>query len=92
MPASVTAPTLGGLDGADAHCETLAAAVGAGDRTWRAYLSTQGPGAVNARDRIGEGPWANAEGLIMATSVEGLHFDNSNFNGCGSSSSTAQGA
>ena len=43
---------LGGLDGADAHCQTLAAAVGGGDRTWRAYLSTQGPGAVNARDRI----------------------------------------
>ena len=53
---------LGGLDGADAHCQTLAAAAGAGDRTWRAYLSTQGPGAVNARDRIGEGPWANAHG------------------------------
>jgi hypothetical protein len=44
---------LGGLDGADAHCQTLAAAAGAGDRTWRAYLSTQGPGAVNARGRIG---------------------------------------
>ena len=57
---------LGGLDGADAHCQTLAAAVSAGNRTWRAYLSTQGPGAVNARDRIGEGPWANAEGLVMA--------------------------
>jgi hypothetical protein len=71
---------LGGLAGADAHCQTLAAAVGAGNRTWRAYLSTQGPGAVNARDRIGEGPWANAEGLVMATSVDGLHFDNSNFN------------
>ena len=71
---------LGGLDGADAHCQALAAAVGAGDRTWRAYLSTQGRGAVNARDRIGEGPWANAAGLVVATSVEGLHFDNSNFN------------
>ena len=71
---------LGGLDGADAHCQTLAAEVGAGDRTWRAYLSTQGSGAVNARDRIGEGPWANAEGLVMATSVESLHYDNSNFN------------
>ena len=71
---------LGGLDGADAHCQTLAAAAGAGDRTWRAYLSTQGSEAVNARDRIGEGPWANAEGLVMATSVERLHFDNSTFN------------
>ncbi len=71
---------LGGLAGADAHCQSLAAAVGAGDRTWRAYLSTQGPEAVNARDRIGEGPWANAAGLVMATSVDSLHFDNSNFN------------
>ena len=74
------ANNLGGLDGADAHCQTLAAAAGAGNRTWRAYLSTQGPGAVNARGRIGEGPWANAEGLVMATSVENLHYDNSNFN------------
>ena len=71
---------LGGLAGADAHCQSLAAAVGGGDRTWRAYLSTQGPGAVDARDRIGDGPWANANGLIMATSVSSLHHDNSNFN------------
>ena len=71
---------LGGLAGADAHCQTLAEAADAGDRTWRAYLSTQGEGAVNARDRIGSGPWANANGLIMATSVENLHYDNSNFN------------
>ena len=71
---------LGGLAGADAHCQSLAAAVGAGDRTWRAYLSTQGPGAVDARDRIGDGPWANANGLIMANSVSSLHHDNSNFN------------
>jgi hypothetical protein len=71
---------LGGLDGADAHCQTLATAAGAGDRTWRAYLSTQGTGAVNAHDRIGEGPWANANGLVMATSVDNLHYDNSNFN------------
>ena len=69
---------LGGLAGADAHCEAVADAAGAGHRTWRAYLSTQGAGAVNARDRIGSGPWANAEGLIMATSVENLHYDNSN--------------
>ncbi len=71
---------LRGLAGADAHCQALADAAGAGQRTWRAYLSTQGAGAVDARDRIGSGPWANAEGLIMATSVENLHYDNSNFN------------
>ncbi len=71
---------LGGLEGADAHCQALADAAGAGNSTWRAYLSTQGPGAVNARDRIGDGPWANVNGLIMATSVENLHYDNSNFN------------
>lgn len=71
---------LGGLAGADAHCQALAEAAGSGHRTWRAYLSTQGPGAVNARDRIGAGPWANAKGLIMATNVENLHYDNSNFN------------
>ena len=71
---------LGGLAGADAHCQSLADAVGSGDRTWRAYLSTQGADAVNARDRIGSGPWANVNGLVMATSVESLHYDNSNFN------------
>jgi len=71
---------LGGLSGADVHCQALADAAGAGQRTWRAYLSTQGAGAVNARDRIGSGPWANVEGLIMATSVENLHYDNSNIN------------
>ena len=71
---------LGGLAGADAHCQALADAVGSGQRTWRAYLSTQGDGAVNARDRIGDGPWANVNGLIMATSVSSLHHDNSNFN------------
>ena len=71
---------LGGLDGADAHCQTLAAAVGVGDRTWRAYLSTQGPEAVDARDRIGDGPWANVNGLVMATGVDNLHYDNSNLN------------
>ena len=54
---------LGGLAGADKHCQTLAAAAGAGNRTWRAYLSTQGAGAVNARDRIGKGPWTNAKGV-----------------------------
>ncbi|MDA1372656.1 MAG: hypothetical protein O2971_18125 [Proteobacteria bacterium] len=71
---------LGGLAGADAHCQSLAAAAGSGNRTWAAYLSTQGPGAVNARDRIGSGPWANANGLIMATNLQSLHYDNSNFN------------
>ena len=71
---------LGGLAGADAHCQALADAAGAGHRTWHAYLSTQGEDAVDARDRIGSGPWANANGLIMATSVENLHYDNSNFN------------
>jgi hypothetical protein len=71
---------LGGLAGADAHCQALATAAGAGHRTWRAYLSTQGPNAVNARDRIGNGPWANAKGIMMATNVENLHYDNSNFN------------
>lgn len=71
---------LGGLAGADAHCQALADSAGAGDRTWQAYLSTQGEGAVDARDRIGSGPWANANGVVMATSVENLHYDNSNFN------------
>ncbi|HJN96211.1 MAG: hypothetical protein CMQ15_03115 [Gammaproteobacteria bacterium] len=71
---------LGGLAGADAHCQSLAAAVGAGNRSWAAYLSTQGAGGVDARDRIGAGPWANVNGLIMATSVESLHYDNSNLN------------
>ncbi len=72
---------LGGLEGADAHCQSLAEAVGAGDRTWRAYLSTQAAGnqgAVNARDRIGDGPWANAEGLRIASDVDNLHYDNAN--------------
>src|SRR5215216_2317105 len=57
---------LGGLAGADAHCQALASAAGAGNRTWRAYLSTQGPGAVNARDRIGKGPWVNVKGQAIA--------------------------
>ena len=71
---------LGGLTGADAHCQQLASNAGVGHRTWHAYLSTQGPHAVNAHDRIGEGPWANANGLVMATGVENLHYDNPNFN------------
>lgn len=66
----------GGLAGADKHCQALATAVGAGGKTWRAYLSTQGPGAVNARDRIGKGPWKNAQGVVVARSVEELHTGN----------------
>lgn len=72
---------LGGLEGADAHCQSLAEAAGAGDRSWRAYLSTQatdGEEAVHARDRIGDGPWANAEGLVIASDVEDLHYNNAN--------------
>ena len=71
---------LGGLAGADAHCQALATEAGAGHHTWQAYLSTQGRNGVDARDRIGEGPWANSKGVVMATSVEDLHYDNSNFN------------
>jgi hypothetical protein len=74
---------LGGLSGADAHCQALADAVGSGDRTWRAYLSTQATGgepAVNARDRIGEGPWHNAAGVLIAADLDILHYDNSNIN------------
>jgi hypothetical protein len=66
---------LGGLAGADAHCQQLAAAAGAGSRTWRAYLSTQGASAVNARDRIGSGPWANAKGQVIAKDAAHLHGD-----------------
>ena len=64
---------LGGLDGADRHCQTLAQAAGAGGKTWRAYLSTQGAGAVNAKDRIGRGPWQNAKGTVIAKDVADLH-------------------
>ena len=69
---------LGGLDGADKHCQTLAAAAGGANRTWRAYLSTQPAGGqpgVNARDRIGAGPWYNAKGQLIAANVEDLHGD-----------------
>ena len=65
----------GGLAGADAHCQQLAAAAGRGGAKWVAYLSTQGPGAVNARDRIGTGPWANARGQVIAANVAELHGD-----------------
>ena len=67
---------LGGLDGADKHCQSLAAAAGAGGKTWRAYLSTQGTGAVNARERIGKGPWMNAKGVVIAKDVAELHGTN----------------
>jgi hypothetical protein len=69
---------LGGLDGADAHCRKLAAAVGAGDKNWRAYLSTTGSGGVDARDRIGSGPWHNAKGVQVAADVDHLHSDSNN--------------
>jgi hypothetical protein len=65
----------GGLAGADAHCQQLATAAGRGGATWRAYLSTQGPGAVNARDRIGNGPWFNARGAMIAANQDELHGD-----------------
>ena len=65
----------GGLAGADAHCQMLAQAAGRGNVTWRAYLSTQGPGAVNARDRIGNGPWYNSRGGMIAANQAELHGD-----------------
>jgi hypothetical protein len=64
---------LGGLAGADAHCQSLAAAVGAGGKTWHAYLSTS---TVNAKDRIGSGPWYNAKGVLIAQNVADLHSAN----------------
>lgn len=67
---------LGGLEGADAQCQKLAQAGGAGAKTWRAYLSTQaadGKPAVNAKDRIGKGPWQNAKGTVVAKDVAELH-------------------
>src|SRR5436190_10427554 len=67
---------LGGLEGADRHCQNLAQVAGAGGKTWRAYLSTQGAGAVNAKDRIGRGPWQNAKGTVIAKDVAELHNGN----------------
>src|ERR1700723_1833779 len=70
---------LGGLAGADAHCQALASAVGAGGHTWHAYMSTQaanGQPAVNARDRIGKGPWTNAKGVVVAKDLAELHGQN----------------
>ncbi|MGJ4926235.1 lectin [Bradyrhizobium sp. HKCCYLS2038] len=72
---------LGGLAGADKHCQTLAQGAGAGAKTWRAYLSTQaadGQPAVNARDRIGKGPWQNAKGVVVAKDVADLHSGSNN--------------
>jgi hypothetical protein len=69
----------GGLSGADKHCQTLATAAGAGNQTWRAYLSASpaaGSAAVNARDRIGKGPWQNAKGVVIARDVAELHGNN----------------
>ena len=66
---------LGGLEGADKHCQALAQAAGAGGRAWRAYLSAGGAKAVNAKDRIGAGPWQNVKGVVVATSVADLHSD-----------------
>ena len=72
---------LGGLEGADAHCQSLAAAAGRGNVQWRAYLSqaaAAGLPAVNARDRIGRGPWFNAKGVLIASNIDDLHQDRNN--------------
>jgi hypothetical protein len=71
---------LGGLEGADRYCQSLAQAAGAGSKTWRAYLSTQGSGGVNAKARIGNGPWFNAKGMQIAANVADLHGDNNKIN------------
>ena len=83
---------LGGLAGADAHCQKLAAAVGFGRRTWHAYLSTQaidGQAAINARDRIGAGPWTNARGAVIARDLAQLHGDTIEFAQLGNNLSKA---
>lgn len=67
---------LGGLAGADAHCQRLASTAGAGSRTWHAYLSTSGEGATDGRDRIGTGPWVNTEGVTVAENLAQLHGEN----------------
>jgi len=69
---------LGGLAGADAHCQTLATAAGSTGKTWHAYLSSQGANAVNAKDRIGKGPWTNAKGVVVAKDVADLHGTSNN--------------
>jgi hypothetical protein len=73
----------GGIEGADKHCQDLATKAGAGGKTWRAYLSTQAEGgkpAINARDRIGKGPWVNTEGVQVAANVDELHSDANKIN------------
>lgn len=67
---------LGGIDGADAHCQELADAAGTGEKTWKAYLSVSGTNIINARDRIGSGPWYNAKGVAIAQNLEDLHSEN----------------
>jgi len=69
---------LGGLEGADRQCQTLAQAAGSSGKTWKAYLSTQGANAVNAKDRIGRGPWQNAKGAVIAKDVADLHGASNN--------------
>lgn len=72
---------LGGLEGADAHCTELAKGAGSTKTNWRAYLSTtapQGEAGINARDRIGKGPWQNVSGVVIANSVDELHSDKNN--------------
>jgi hypothetical protein len=71
---------LGGLAGADRQCQSLAQAAGAGSKTWHAYLSTQGPSGVNAKDRIGSGPWFNAKGVQIGSNVTDLHSSNNKIN------------
>src|SRR6516165_949323 len=74
---------LGGLAGADAHCQALAQAAGSTLTNWRAYLSTTEPGGtagVNARERIGKGPWQNVKGVVVAKSIDDLHSDSNNIN------------
>lgn len=71
---------LGGLEGADRHCAMLAEEAGITGKTWHAYLSTSGDSPVNARDRIGSGPWYNARGVMVAKDVDDLHSDNNKLN------------
>lgn len=82
---------LGGLDGADAHCAALAEAAGVSGKTWRAYLSTTGGDTpVNARDRIGDGPWVNANGVQVASDVDDLHSENNKLGKEGSLSESGE--
>src|SRR5438445_768018 len=78
--ASAMGGNLGGLAGADARCQALATAVGAGARTWHAYLSLSGPTPTHARDRIGTGPWYNVKGVRMAANVAQLHDEGGTMN------------